>query len=202
MDEAQKGRPWLLMPPNVDARKYPLPSSVDELLRVGLLPAKHGGDNAGSVYIRRCQRAYKAKVRNRIAPNLLTEAARDKARKATFAHKEDLKAQKAEAEALMEGLRTTVATATASLTSLYDLVKKGDEMILKGFVSNSEVNGQKVDIASFQRTSAGVKAHVAKIGMPTDDESKAEDAIFADYEAAIEATRAGIDATVAGVTTH
>lgn len=202
IEAAEAGRFWELLP--FDIRRtdeataaYPLPADIKEVHRISLVQTGRSvKSNSSGLYILRARKAYASRRKNLASGTFRIEQQVEAARAAHYRLKKTFDEQRRDINAEIDAVRVDIAKKTASISTLYDLMKQGSEMILKGFVEGAEVHGDKVSIADFQRTAGLIASHTQKIGLPSTDAKPAEEAIFAEAQAAIEAIRRDVDATL------
>lgn len=185
MEAARAGRTHFLLPPayrGTDAcNVYPLPSSLEDLLALSLLPLPHGARSGPSRYIRRAKKEYERRIR------LKNPARLDEAAYRAKSVLQGIRDTHEEAKKELAGIREDTVRAAATLTDLYGLIRAGSRMILEGFVQGTKVNGQEVKIDEFNQTQGKILGHIAKLGgINEDDKAEAESAVF---EQAAENTR-------------
>ena len=192
VEEAEGGRTWLLLPPDVRMDKhrapvYPILTMVGELTRVADIKLPMNSRNAGADYIRRCRRAkLKRAVNTRLA-----DIEVGKAEVAEFSQQTAHAAAQAQRamEAEVERVRLQAAKTLVSMADLNGLAKGAATDILLAFREGKTLNGEPVSVDQAIAAFGRVFSQVGKLGAGALDgagREQAEEEIMREFA---EATR-------------
>lgn len=169
---------FYLLPADADPRKHPLPRDLASFIR--LAPALGGLDKQNRAFMvrvmaanrQRCKRETRKAAQNRFAASLSV-------------HEDLLKAKKT-ADELVAGLRTTVETASASISDLYEEARWVWQAILKAFRANEPLNGKRITVQQAHAAACKIADLRARLAGNLDDSDDrvGETAIWKDYLAA------------------
>ena len=192
VEEAEGGRTWLLLPPDVRRDKYkarsvPVLTQIGELARVADIKLAPRVSNAGAQYIRKCRAAKKRRaVNTRLADIEVGRAECEEmsAQTATVAAK-----AQAAMEAEVERVRLQAAKTLVSMADLNGLAKGAATDILLAFREGRTVNGEPITVDQAISAFGRVFSQVGKLGAGALDgagKEQAEDEIMREFA---EATR-------------
>lgn len=194
---AESGNLWEILPEDHadEGNSYPLPSDYDELVRVASLG--QGRRGRPQAYIRRARLKVMLMIRAGAATNI--EQKSEAADELLTRSDEILTKVEREASQIVNQARARAQEATSSLTELYDLVKKGDRMVMEAFIQNKPVHpdGTKVSVKEWNDLSGKIKVHVARIGMDFVDPQDKEASEYAIFEDAVRSARDRLRASAA-----
>jgi len=197
IEEAEKGRTWLLLPEGYRqppaGMKYPLPTLRADLQRLMTITIKSDKRDTGSTYIRRAIKEHHRRSTGRWKD----EDLRMEGREHRLARQEERYGQRLKDL----GKRATAATnrvvdearlAAASLKTLFELGKKGLEGQMQAHLKGNEWQGEKISAAAFRGCFGLVRQTVKDIGLPASPEDDLTDTVMDEVAASIEETRGTI----------
>ena len=178
--EAEKGCTWKLLPPEADPATYPMPTRDAEIFRVCSVSYPHGKRDSGVRYIIRCRRAWKDRQRRKASlrkydPDATAELKIANMHAAQKRAKDASSLAKAEIRKAVDGVKTVAAEATASLATLYDLMRKGLEKQMKAYVAGKSLNDEQVTHSEFQGACRNVHQTMSRFGLPDDQDAASEE---------------------------
>lgn len=191
LEEARKGRTWLLLPPDFESRKlaqeYPLPTDIEELQQVASIPMRQRERNSGSVYIKRAQQEWVKRMGGHAAAALRIEDTAHRAYQEQNTFQTRLKRMQADAQKAVDQVKERADEAMASLDSLFGLTKRGFSGILEAHLTGGDWQGEKVSVRTFIQCANIIHRSVKGLGLPTKDDSKARDTVIAEAAASLKA---------------
>ena len=186
LEQAQVGRTWLLLPDAFrtpeQAKKYPLPTYINELLSLCTIPFKPQKMDPGCIYLRRCRKEAKIRLRAKAGSARNIEAAEAE----VDALKKDFKKQ---IDKITTEVRTTADRAIASLDQLFALGREGLEGQMRAHLKGEEWKGEGIDAEAFRQCFRMVSQAVKGLGLPSSEAPRARDAIMQEVAASLRATQ-------------
>lgn len=202
LEEARKGRTWLMFPEEYrDVRlalEYPLPTDIKELEKIATIPIKAKGRDCGCVYIKRAHRAWLERMEGTRNTALNIERAEHEAETAKKALDRQLAKLERKAAEAVQRVNDRAEAAIASLDALYDLGKQGMEGQMRAHLDGAEWQGEKIDAEAFRQCFRMVSQAVKGLGLPSKDRPRAREAILEEAAASLKATSEALALQVAG----
>lgn len=196
LKEALAGRTWLLLPSGsrdpYSAATYPLPWMRRDLQRLAIIPIPPFKRDAGCIYIRRAQQAFKAKVVKSQSAALDIGRRMYSAEKMQEKYRRKVKDLKREAEDEVQEVRKTAEKAIATLTDLFALAREGIEGQMRAHLEDKEWRGERIDSAAFRQMFRMVTQSVKGLGLPSQERSRARETIMEEAAAAIKDTQEAV----------
>lgn len=193
LEAAKAGKFWLLLPEGFRSTPwgtiYPLPARREELLKLATITIPPRKKDVGCIYIRRAIKEWGKRdstrnaALNRAAKHELTiRAFRDNLQRDTG------KMRKKCWDSVAD-VQTAAAKACASLTDLFALAKKGIEGQMKAHLAGKEWQGEVINARAFRECFRMVTQTVKGLGLPSNERSKAKEAVMEEVGEALKATQ-------------
>lgn len=194
VEEAKKGRSWLLLPPVARASgdKYPLPSSIAELQELSTITIPAHKQDAGCVYLRRVAVAYKKRIWKRSSAVVDVNRQQNKAAEMNENFQACLRNLKAEARQAVAKVVEETETAIASLNDLFALGRKGIDGQMRAHLDGKKWQGEKISASAFRNCFRMVTQAVKGLGLPSGERAKAAEAVHAELAASLRATQEAV----------
>ena len=195
LEEAKKGRTWLLLPDGFRSSEvgltYPLPTKREDLVQLALIPIKPYmlKRDAGCAYIRRAHKAYQEYQAKRILAVGQVDRKLEQIKDDHDNYRKVLTKCRAEAREELERVRAEAEKAVASLSDLFALGRKGIEGQMKAHLDGTEWQGEPINAEAFRQCFRLVSQAVKGLGLPSDQRASARDAVFEELAAAIKNTQ-------------
>jgi len=190
---AEAGQPERLLPRRYRdielGKTYPLPSRISELRKLVIIPVPPFRKDAGSEYMRRAAARYKELLSRKQSALLDIGARAEQARLAQKSFDKSLESMQAEAKSAVDGVRTEINRAIASLSDLFRLGREGLEGQMKAHLANEPWKGEVIDADAFRQCFRMVSQTVKALGVPTEQSDKAKEAIIEEAAKALQETR-------------
>jgi len=190
---ALAGKHWLLLPEGFRdqdaAQTYPLPSNLEELQKLIVIPVQPQRHDGGTVYLKRCIKLYKQKLMGKQARAVGVVESTDKMARARAKLDVQVKQMKAEVQEALNGVKAEAEKAIASMHDLFSLGRKGIEGQMKAHLDHTDWQGEAIDARAFRECFRMVTQTVKGLGLPSDEQRHARDAIMEELAAAIGATQ-------------
>jgi hypothetical protein len=189
IEEAEKGRTWLLLPPNFRFREaghtYPLPSRRTDLQRITLIPIPSAGDHedAGTLYIRRAIRRWKAKKSRAIESTLQDCEAR------ALKYNKTMEQLERQAERVVEHVREEAVLVVANLKDLFELGRQGLHGQMRAHLDGHMWRGEVIKAKDFRDCFRMVAQAVKGLGLPSDQRESATEAVMDQVAQALKDTQ-------------
>jgi hypothetical protein len=187
------GRTWAILPEGFrdhdSGKSYPLPSVREDLQRVAFIPILSKKLDSGSMYIKRALRRWKDNAKNR------TSAILDAGNRAqTIATKQadlvqEIRKAKLETRNIVNEVREEAAKASASMTELFSLGRKGLDGQMKAYLGNTAYQGEMITGKDFRECYRLVSQTVKALGLPDSEKKSAQGAVLDQYAAALKSTQ-------------
>lgn len=190
-----EGKTWMLLPEGFRAaefaKRYPLPTNLDELQRITAIPISTKKD-CGSAYVRRAIRTFRQRARG--ISKLPADSVRFGQRLESIRqnYHQSLRDMKKEAQAAMDEVKQKAQEAVASLTDLFALGRKGIEGQMQSHLEHREWQGEIISAAAFRDCFRMVTQAVKGLGLPSEQRVEATQAIMDEVAAAVEGTRSAV----------
>ncbi len=196
VEAALSGRAFNLMPLEFQAQEcgkvYPLPTNIEECRQLCQIEIPYYGTDAGSVYLRRVRKRHKDLQRNRQSSSLDTEKRRHIIAQSSIKFKRAATEAERELAGLVDGVREEAEKASASLTSLFALGRRGIEGQMQAHLNGATWKEESINALAFRQCFQMVTQAVKGLGLPSDQKSNARDAVIEEYAAALKDTREAI----------
>jgi hypothetical protein len=190
---AKAGKTWHLLPEGFrdrpSARAYPLPSSREELTKIGMIVPAPGQSDNGCVYISRCRKRLKEMDLRRASAANDIQYRQYKVVKGEEKFTKKLKALEEEAIRAVDSVKEEAERATASLTDLFSLGRKGLKGQMEAHLANETWKGENISAKAFRDCYSMVSGTVKALGLPTDQKKYAQEAVMAEAAAALRDTQ-------------
>jgi hypothetical protein len=193
VEAAQKGKTWLLLPDKFrsqeSGRTYPLPSSgraIQQIAGIYLPPGKADG---GCEYIRRAIKAHKKRQNRKQSAAIDAERQLHDLTKVKEKYERQLTKMQKEAAAAVAEVKERASEAVASLHELFDLGRQGMQGQMKAHLDNKQWKGEKIPAAAFRQCFRLISQAVKGLGLPSDQQKKARDAILQEVASSIDSTQ-------------
>lgn len=187
------GKHWLLLPNGFrdqdSAKTYPLPSSIEDLQKLIVIPIQPRRHDGGTVYLKRCIKLYREKLAGKQARAVGVAESSDKMAKAQDNFKLQVKQMKAEVREALDGVKAEAEKAIASMHDLFALGRKGIEGQMKAHLDGAPWQGEPIDARAFRECFRMVSQTVKGLGLPSEETKHARDAVMDEIAASIKATQ-------------
>lgn len=196
IEEAMKGRTWLLLPEGYRAAEcgntYPLPTARRELSRLIVIPIAPRERDSGQRYIRRARAAFEKITNQKLGAALKIESAANRANDARQHYTNQLLAFKREAKEAVDAVRAEAEKQIANLNELMVLGREGIEGQMRAHLAGEKWKDETISARDFRQCFAMVTTAIKGLGVPSDERKKAQEAIFQEAAASIESTREAV----------
>jgi hypothetical protein len=191
--EAERGRPWLLLPDGfrdrASGRTYPLPSNAGELQRLMAIPINARQKDAGTIYLLRAEKKWQEGRRRRVSALVDTEAKKQDISNARAALRTEMRQLKHEAERAVNEVRIEAEKQIANLSDLFALGRKGIEGQMRAHLDGAEWKGESISARDFRDCFRMVSQAVKGLGLPSDQREKAREVVMQEVAEAAESTK-------------
>jgi len=190
---ARAGKTWLLLPQGFRAEEfgltYPLPSSISDLETLYELKIPPRKADSGCRYLHRAHKKYRERAAR--AESRLHDIGRreHKIKYTTENYIALMKRKREEANAAVEDVRKAAEMATASLTDLFSLGRRGLEEQMQAYLDGKPLRGETIDSKAFRDCFRMVTQAVKGLGLPDPQRKNAADSIMEQAAEAIRRTR-------------
>ena len=192
VEEAEKGRTWLLLPEGFrdqeSGQNYPLPNKLHDLTKMASLYIPPDKKDSGCIYLRRCAKRHKQRVGERQRTIYRIERAEHETKEAAKKHQRTLVELERRAEQAVSEVEAKAGEAIASLNDLFTLGRKGLHGMMKAHLAGEKWQDEKIRAGAFRQCFRMVAQTVKGLGLPSDQKDKARDAILDEAAASLRAT--------------
>lgn len=171
---------------------YPLPSSREELQKLAAIPVPAQKRDSGCIYLKRATKEWKRRQGRAISANLDIAYREHEVRAAHRGFRENIKEIKANLREVVDTVRQEAAAASASLTDLFALGRKGLEGQMQAHLDGGTWQGEKISASAFRQCFQMVTQAVKGLGLPDPAKKDAQGAILEQAAAAMKATQEAI----------
>lgn len=202
LEEAQRGRTWLLLPEGFrnheSGKTYPLPCrrhEVQQLANIPIPPHTRGvgvGYDAGVIYLMRAMVKWKELTAKHQSAALDIGRRAHSIEKAQWNYTQEIRVLKQEAKQAVTEVQEKAAEAVASLTDLFALGRKGLEAQMQAHLDGKEWQGETIKASAFRDCFRMVTQAVKGLGLPSDQRKDASQAVMAEAAAALSSTREAV----------
>lgn len=198
---AQDGRTWMLLPDGFrekeNGKKYPLPTHKEDLGILGSIAIPHGKKDSGAIYLRRAREQWRVMQLRKSSAMLDARRSQDKLDEMTQNVKKSMVDLRNEARQAVDSVHEEVKRAVASLTTLYELAKKGLEGQMNAHLKGAQWQGEEISAKDFRECTRIVTQTVKGMGLPSEDRDKARDAKVKEIAEALRDTNKTVDLSAA-----
>jgi len=195
MKSALAGETWKLLPDGhrrtTQAQQYPLPTRKDELFKLSMIPIPDipAERDSGHIYAKRA--AAEWKKRQWKTQSAVVDVGRRKhaIKELHNRYKRDLKELRAEANEAVNDVRLAAAREIANLNDLFALGREGIDKQMRAHLDDRELNGEKITARAFRECFRIVTQAVKGLGLPSEQRSKAADAVIEELAASLKSTQ-------------
>lgn len=197
LEEAEKGRTWLLLPEGFrhvgSGSTYPLPTRRHEVQKLASLYIPTHKKDAGHIYLRRA--VAKAKVLQRRAQSAALDLSHraHSIEKAQWNYTQQIRVLQQEAREAVVTVQEKAEEAIASLTDLFALSRQGLDGMMRAHLDGTEWKGEAIKASAFRDCVKIVTQAVKGLGVPSEQRSHANEVVMAEAAAAMKATQETVD---------
>ncbi len=193
LNAAKEGKTWLLLPEGYRDSEYgltyPLPSNRRDLqILSSIVIPEHKGDS-GCKYLRRAVEEWKRQQRKQLSALLDVDHRNHQIHQAQYQYTAKLKKLTAEARKAANEVREEAKRQVASLSTLFDLTKKGLEGMIQAYLDNKEWHGEKVRNSEFLAAGRIVTQTSKAFGLPPKASDNMTQALMDEYAASVKGTK-------------
>ena len=209
VEAARNGKHWELLPVEFRSKigiedEYPLPSKIEELAELAMIPVPSYKRNAGAAYLSRVQEAYKGRLKRR--QSLEIDVVRRSANLAR--HEKNFQTaaseQRERLREVVEGVRAEAAKAVAGLNDLFALGREGIEGQMRAHLKGDPWKGEIITGSAFRECFRMVTQAVKGLGLPSEQRDRAAEAVLEQVAESMKSTQeaVGLAAPPAGEQPH
>jgi len=181
--KAIDGKTWLLLPDGfrdaASGKHYPMPTQLGELRIIASIPIKMAKKDSGTAYIRRCETEWKRRQSRRTSAVLDTEQKLE----------QFINNAKSEVKNAVDEVREEAQRASASMTDLFSLGRRGIKEQMEAYLADVELHGEKINHAGFRQAFQMAAQVVKSLGLPDVEKKNAREAILEQAAEAIRGTQ-------------
>ena len=196
LEEAQKGRTWLLLPEGFRAsqcgKTYPLPSRRLELQKLVAIYIPKNKRDSGCVYLRRALDKWKEQQARASSALLDMGRREERIKESHYNYQQFIRKCKEDARKAVDEVREETGQAIANLNDLFDLSRKGINEQMKAHLEGRKWQGEKINARAFRECFRMVTQAVKGLGLPSDQRAKADEAIMEEVAASLKDTREAV----------
>ena len=190
---AMEGKTWILLPEGFRSREcgktYPLPTRIEQLQKIVAIPIAGSNLDSGDIYIQRAIDNLRARLKRRHSQLLDLNLRSTKIDEAHHNFRRDIKLIRERAHAEVERIKLETDKAVASLKDLFALGRQGLEGQMKAHLEDGEWQGEKISAHAFRECFRLVSQAVKGLGIPSDQKTKAREAVLEEAAAALKDTQ-------------
>lgn len=196
LEEARKGRTWLLLPEEYRdhrlAAEYPIPAWLNELQIVATLPIRPRVRDAGTIYVRRCIREWKQRLQARAGSVITIERAEHGVLELEKRFEERLQMLESKSEGIVKRFQEHTDRAIASLDELFRLGREGIEGQMRAHLAGETWKDEQITARAFRECFRMVSQTVKGLGLPSEQQEKAREVVIAEAAASLRATQEAV----------
>ena len=191
--KAIDGKTWLLLPDGfrdaASGKHYLMPTQLGELRIIASIPIKMAKKDSGTAYIRRCETEWKRRQSRRTSAVLDTEHKQDQIAQTHKKLEQFINNAKSEVKNAVDEVREEAQRASASMTDLFSLGRRGIKEQMEAYLADVELHGEKINHAGFRQAFQMAAQVVKSLGLPDVEKKNAREAILEQAAEAIRGTQ-------------
>ena len=193
VEEARKGRTWLLLPEGFRDRDsgeiYKLPSAKPALQELATIPIPSKKMDSGCIYLRRAVKEAQRRWMNKEPTSVAIERQEKRIQeKANTVHRQT-KVLLQDVRKAVNNVKEEAERCGDSLKDLFSVVREIALGQLKAHLAGEKWHGEKISSAAARQWFSIVSSAVKGLGMPSDQKTAAHEAIIEEAAQAIRDTQ-------------